>query len=166
MTIIYLNLSLKDFSNSNLKELLQAGVSMKPGMVIGDTVNGRKVSLGPSNDQKIVLMYCGWQFNKIYYQIQIAITSNLDYIFLKSAGSIENLNTTSNLVIEPLISTSKEFMIERYKMQFRADPDVIKDFQSQDKSYIIGARIKGEFNSAFSIEEIKKIELDTKKTYK
>ena len=90
------------------------------------------------------------------------ITSNLDYIFLKSAGSIENLNTNSSLVIEPLISTSKESMlIERYKMQFRADPEqLLKDFDPQDKSYIIGARIKGEFN-LLSLEDIKKIELDT-----
>ena len=48
-------------------------------------------------------------------------------------------------------------------MQFRADPEqLLKDFESQDKSYIIGARIKGELDSAFSMEDIKKIELDTK----
>jgi len=92
------------------------------------------------------------------------ITSNLDYIFLKSAGSIENLNTNSSLVIEPLIKTSKESMlIERYKMQFRADPEqLLNDFESQDKNYIIGARIKGELDSAFTMDDIKKIELDTK----
>ena len=48
-------------------------------------------------------------------------------------------------------------------MQFRADPEqLLKDFESQDKSYIIGARIKGELDSAFRMEDIKKIELDTK----
>ena len=39
---------------------------MKPGMVIGDIVNGRKVSLGPSNDQKIVT-----------YVLWLAIQQNL-----------------------------------------------------------------------------------------
>lgn len=156
----------KDFSNSNLSRLFTSwGFDMKPGMVIGDIVNGRKVSLGPSNDQKIVTYVLWLAIQQNLLSNTDIITSNLDYVFLKSAGSIENLNTNSSLVIEPLISTSKESMlIERYKMQFRADPEqLLKDFQSQDKSYIIGARIKGEFDSAFSMEEIKKIELDTNK---
>ncbi len=155
----------KDFSNSNLSRLFTSwGFDMKPGMVIGDIVNGRKVSLGPSNDQKIVTYVLWLAIQQNLLSNTDIITSNLDYIFLKSAGSIENLNTNSSLVIEPLIKTSKESMlIERYKMQFRADPEqLIKDFESQDKSYIIGARIKGELDSAFTMEDIKKIELDTK----
>ena len=155
----------KDFSNSNLSKLFKSwGFEMKPGMVIGDIVNGRKVSLGPSNDQKIVTYVLWLAIQQNLLSNTDIITSNLDYIFLKSAGSIENLNTNSSLVIEPLISTSKESMlIERYKMQFRADPEqLLKDFESQDKSYIIGARIKGELDSAFTMEDIKKIELDTK----
>ena len=155
----------KDFSNSNLSRLFTSwGFDMKPGMVIGDIVNGRKVSLGPSNDQKIVTYVLWLAIQQNLLSNTDIITSNLDYIFLKSAGSIENLNTNSSLIIEPLISTSKESMlIERYKMQFRADPEqLLKDFESQDKSYIIGARIKGELDSAFRMEDIKKIELDTK----
>ncbi len=155
----------KDFSNSNLSRLFTSwGFDIKPGMVIGDIVNGRKVSLGPSNDQKIVTYVLWLAIQQNLLSNTDIITSNLDYIFLKSAGSIENLNTNSSLVIEPLISTSKESMlIERYKMQFRADPEqLLKDFESQDKSYIIGARIKGELDSAFTMEDIKKIELDTK----
>ena len=155
----------KDFSNSNLSRLFTSwGFDMKPGMVIGDIVNGRKVSLGPSNDQKIVTYVLWLAIQQNLLSNTDIITSNLDYIFLKSAGSIENLNTNSSLVIEPLISTSKESMlIERYKMQFRADPEqLLKDFEPQDKSYIIGARIKGELDSAFTMEDIKKIELDTK----
>ena len=155
----------KDFSNSNLSRLFTSwGFDMKPGMVIGDIVNGRKVSLGPSNDQKIVTYVLWLAIQQNLLSNTDIITSNLDYIFLKSAGSIENLNTNSSLVIEPLIRTSKESMlIERYKMQFRADPEqLLKDFDSQDKSYIIGARIKGELDSAFTMEDIKKIELDTK----
>ena len=155
----------KDFSNSNLSRLFKSwGFDMKPGMVIGDIVNGRKVSLGPSNDQKIITYVLWLAIQQNLLSNTDIITSNLDYIFLKSAGSIENLNTNSSLVIEPLIRTSKESMlIERYKMQFRADPEqLLKDFESQDKSYIIGARIKGELDSAFTMEDIKKIELDTK----
>ncbi len=155
----------KDFSNSNMSRLFTSwGFDMKPGMVIGDIVNGRKVSLGPSNDQKIVTYVLWLAIQQNLLSNTDIITSNLDYVFLKSAGSIENLNTNNSLVIEPLITTSEESMlIERYKMQFRADPEqLLKDFESQDKSYIIGARIKGELDSAFTKDDIKNIELNTK----
>ena len=147
-----------DIPSSNIEKLLNAwGLSVKPGMVIGDIVNGRKVSLGTPNNQKIVtyLIWLAIQNNNL--SKKDIITSNLDYIFIKSAGSIENLNTNDTLEIEPLIKTSTESMlIERYKMQFRADPEeLLKNFTSENRSFIIGARIKGNFKSAFSLEDIK-----------
>ena len=156
----------KDFSSSNLSKLFTSwGFDIKPGMVTGDIVNGRKVSLGPANDQKIVTYVLWLAIQENLLSKTDIITSNLDYVFLKSAGSIENLNTNDSLRIQPLISTSEDSMlIERYKMQFRADPEqLLKDFQSENKSYTIGARIKGEFQSAFNPEEIKNIEVDSSK---
>ena len=103
---------------SNLDKLFTTwGFQVSPGMIVGDIVNGRKVSLGRENNQ--------------------------------------NLNTNKNLKIEPLIKTSRNAMlVERYKMQFRADPEeLLKNFVSQEKSYLLGARIKGTFNSAYSKED-------------
>ena len=153
----------KDFSSSNLSKIFTSwGFDLKPGMIVGDIVNGRKVSLGNSNNQKIVTYVLWLAIQENLLSKKDIVTANLDYVFLKSAGSIENLKTNKSLDIEPLISTSEDSMlIERYKMQFRADPEqLLKDFQSENKSYILGARIKGKFNSAFALEDLKKINVD------
>ena len=124
-------------------------------MIVGDVVNGRKVSLGRENNQKIVtyILWLALQENTL--SREDIVTANLDYIFVKSAGALENLNTNKNLKIEPLIKTSRNAMlVERYKMQFRADPEeLLKNFVSQEKSYLLGARIKGTLNSAYSKED-------------
>ena len=47
-------------------------------------------------------------------------------------------------------------LVERFKIQFRADPErLLKEFNSDNKSFILGARIKGPFKSAFSSLELK-----------
>ena len=141
---------------SNLDKLFTTwGFQVNPGMIVGDVVNGRKVSLGRENNQKIVtyILWLALQENTL--SRQDIVTANLDYIFVKSAGALENLNTNKNLKIEPLIKTSRNAMlVERYKMQFRADPEeLLKTFVSQEKSYLLGARIKGTLNSAYSKED-------------
>ncbi len=146
--------------HSNLSRVFTKwGFDIKPGMIVGDAINGRKVSLGNPNNQKIVTYILWLAIQENLLSKKDIITANLDYIFLKSAGSIESLNTNNSLKIEPLISTSKEAMLlERYKMQFRADPEqLLKDFLSQDKSYILGARIKGDFESVFTKDEANKL---------
>ncbi len=153
----------KDFSSSNLSKIFTSwGFDVKPGMIAGDIVNGRKVSLGNANNQKIVTYVLWLAIQENLLSKKDIVTANLDYVFLKSAGSIENLKTNSSLLIEPLVSTSEDSMlIERYKMQFRSDPEqLLKEFQSENKSYILGARIKGKFNSAFSLEDLKKNNID------
>ena len=153
----------KDFSSSSLSKIFTSwGFDIKPGMITGDIVNGRKVSLGNQNNQKIVTYVLWLAIQENLLSKKDIITSNLDYVFLKSAGSIENLNTNNSLLIEPLISSSKDSMlIERYKMQFRADPEqLLKDFKSENKNHILGARIKGKFNSAFSQDDLNKINID------
>ena len=134
-------------------------------MIVGDIINGRKVSLGSSNNQKIVTYVLWLAIQENLLSKSDIITSSLDYVFLKSAGSIESLDTNESLVIEPLIRTSNEAMLlERYKMQFRADPQqLLKDFISQDKNYVLGARIKGNFNSAFKGEDLESFNVDNSK---
>ena len=111
------------------------GFQIIPGMVAGDVVNGRKVSLGRENNQKIVtyILWLALQDNTL--SRQDIVTANLDYLFIKSAGVLEDLKTNNKLEIEPLIKTSQNSMlIERYKMQFRADPEeLLKNFVSQEK---------------------------------
>ena len=80
------------------------------------------------------------------------ITANLDYVFFKSAGSIKNLSKNGEIEFTPLVSTSSNSMlVERFKMQFRADPEaLLKEFKSNNKNFILSARVKGEFKSSFT----------------
>ena len=149
---------------SNLEKLFNTwGFSVEPGMLVGDIINGRKVSIGNPNEQKIItyILWIALQDNLI--SKKDIITSNLDYVFFKSAGSINNLNTNSTLTINPLISSSKKSMlIERFKIQFRADPEgLIKDFIPTEKVYTMGARIKGSIISSFNDKELKELTVDT-----
>ena len=149
---------------SNLEKLFNTwGFSVEPGMLVGDIINGRKVSIGNPNEQKIItyVLWIALQDNLI--SKKDIITSNLDYVFFKSAGSINNLNTNSTLTINPLISSSKKSMlIERFKIQFRADPEgLIKDFIPTEKVYTMGARIKGSIISSFNDKELKELTVDT-----
>ena len=91
-------------------------------MVVGDFTNGRKVSLGNQNNEKIVT-YIPWiALEGDLLSRNDIITANLDYLFFKSAGSIKNLSTNNELEFIPLVKTSQNSMlIEKAKLQFKAD---------------------------------------------
>ena len=150
---------------SDLNKLYKEwGLEVQPGMVVGDIINGRKVSIGNPNNEKI-LTYILWLAlqNDLLSQEDI-ITANLDYVFYKSAGSIKNLNKSSEIEFTPLVFTSlNSMLVERFKMQFRADPEaLLKEFKSENKKFILTARVKGEFSSSFKDEELSKLGIDTK----
>ena len=153
----------KDFSSSSLTKIFKSwGFDVKPGLLVGDIINGRKVSLGLENNQKIVTYILWVAIQKNLLSQEDIITSNLDYVFLKSAGSIENLKTNNNLVLDPLISSSKDAMlVERYKIQFRVDPEqLLKDFNPENENFILGARISGKIDSAFKGEDLNNVKVE------
>ena len=146
--------------NSNLNKLFKAwGFEVQTNMVVGDFTNGRKVSLGNQNNEKIVT-YIPWiALEGDLLSRNDIITANLDYLFFKSAGSIKNLSTNNELEFIPLVKTSQNSMlIEKAKLQFKADPEaLLKNFKSENKSFILGARITGNFKSAFSEKELSEL---------
>ncbi len=149
---------------SNLEKLFNNwGFSVEPGMLVGDVVNGRKVSLGSQNSQKIVTYILWLALQDKLLSREDVITSNLDYVFFKSAGSIKNLNTNDTLELRPLVATSKNSMlVERFKMQFRADPEaLLNDFNPSSIEYTLGARIKGSIISAFNDKELGQLTVST-----
>ena len=145
---------------SNLNKLFKAwGFEVQTNMVVGDFTNGRKVSLGNQNNEKIVT-YIPWiALEGDLLSRNDIITANLDYLFFKSAGSIKNLSTNNELEFIPLVKTSQNSMlIEKAKLQFKADPEaLLKNFKSENKSFILGARITGNFKSAFSEKELSEL---------
>tara|TARA_B100001989_G_scaffold248018_1_gene221029 strand:+ start:2219 stop:4114 length:1896 start_codon:yes stop_codon:yes gene_type:complete len=148
---------------SNLNILFKEwGFEIESGMVVGDIINGRKVSLGGVNNEKILTYILWLALQREHLSKEDIITENLDYVFFKSAGSIKNLNIDEKNEFIPLVETSTNSMlVERFKIQFRADPErLLKEFNSDNKSFVLGARIKGSFKSAFSSQDLKRLGVD------
>ncbi len=141
------------------------GFEIESGMVVGDIINGRKVSLGGVNNEKILTYILWLALQRDHLSKEDIITENLDYVFFKSAGSIKNLNIDEKNEFIPLVETSTNSMlVERFKMQFRADPErLLKEFNSDNKSFVLGARIKGAFKSAFSSQDLEELGVDNSK---
>ena len=154
---------------SNLNNMFEKwGFRLDPGLLAGDINNGRKVSMGDINNQKIITYVLWLAIQDSLLSRDDIITSNLDYVFIKTAGSILNNNTNSSLLITPLIQTSlSSMLIERSAVQFRADPEkLLKDFISSNQKLTLGARIQGNFKSSFSEEEFSKLKTKKEKYIK
>ena len=154
---------------SNLNNMFEKwGFKLDPGLLAGDINNGRKVSMGDINNQKIITYVLWLAIQDSLLSRDDIITSNLDYVFIKTAGSILNNNTNSSLLITPLIQTSlSSMLIERSAVQFRADPEkLLKDFISSNQKLILGARVQGNFKSSFSEEDFSKLKIKKEKFIK
>ena len=150
---------------SDLNKLFKTWqVEVEPGMIVGDIINGRKVSLGTVNDEKILTYILWLALQGDLLSKKDIITSNLDFVFFKSAGSIKNIDKNNEIEFIPLVSTSvNSMLVERFKMQFRADPEaLLKDYKSENKKFILTARVKGSFSSSFKEKDLSKIGVDTK----
>ena len=148
---------------SDLNKLFKSwGFEVEAGMIVGDIINGRKVSLGSTNDEKILTYILWLALQRELLSDDDIVTENLDYVFFKSAGSIINLDKSKKNEFIPLVMTSSNSMlVERFKMQFRADPELLlKEFNSENKSFVLGARIKGAFESAFSEDNLETLGID------
>ena len=152
------NERIQNIPSSNLEKLFNKwGFSVEAGKVVGDIENGRKVTIANNNEQKVVTYILWMALQDSLLARDDIISSNLDYVFFKSAGSIINRETNKTLTIIPLVSTSNNSMlIDRFKIQFRAEPEeLIKNFVSENNKYTLGARIIGDLSSSYSKEELK-----------
>ena len=157
------NERIQNIPSSNLEKLFNKwGFSVEAGKVVGDIENGRKVSIANNNEQKVVTYILWMALQDSLLARDDIISSNLDYVFFKSAGSIINQETNKTLTIIPLVSTSyNSMLIDRFKIQFRAEPEeLIKNFVSENNKYTLGARIIGDFTSSYSKEELKSLNIN------
>jgi ABC-type uncharacterized transport system involved in gliding motility auxiliary subunit len=135
--------------SSELPGLLEAwGISFDNTKVLTDNQLALRVMMGQGQRPVPHLGMLGVQ-GDFLTQGDI-ITNGLETINLSSAGSISQLNG-SNTIFEPLIVSSAEAMLmDRTFVESVTDPSLLFDeFESQDESFVIGARVSGVLNSAF-----------------
>ncbi|MDP6352896.1 MAG: Gldg family protein [Alphaproteobacteria bacterium] len=140
-----------DTHNSNMIELFEAwGVELAPGMVVGDMVAARRVTVGGRGQQQVV-PYIAWlDLRAVNFNSDEIATSQLERIHMGSSGNLR-LREGAEIEFTPLIWTSPEAMeFERYRIQFRPDPIALLDnFVAKGEPFTLAARLRGMVKTAF-----------------
>jgi ABC-type uncharacterized transport system involved in gliding motility auxiliary subunit len=128
------------------------GIAYDKTKFVGDRQAATRVAAGEdARGRPIITDYLAWlTFKEGAIKRGDPVTDELQVINVASAGAISKVEG-AEIGFEPLITTSPESMlIEMQKV--RTDPkpaELIRDFKSDDKSYVIAARITGKVKSAF-----------------
>mgnify|MGYP001270616082 FL=1 len=135
--------------SSELPGLLEAwGLEFDNSKVLTDNQLALRVMMGQGQRAVPHLGMLGVQRN--FLAEEDIITNRLETINLSSAGAISQSNEGS-LSFEPLIVSSSEAMLmDRSFVESVTDPNVLFDeFESEDRSFVIAARLSGLIETAF-----------------
>ena len=135
--------------SSELPGLMEAwGLEFDNSKVLTDNQLALRVMMGQGQRAVPHLGMLGVQRN--FLAEEDIITNRLETINLSSAGAISQSNEGS-LSFEPLIVSSSEAMLmDRSFVESVTDPNVLFDeFESEDRSFVIAARLSGLIETAF-----------------
>jgi ABC-type uncharacterized transport system involved in gliding motility auxiliary subunit len=135
--------------SSNLPGLLEAwGISFDNTKVLTDNQLALRVMMGQGQRPVPHLGMLGVQ-GDFLTQGDI-ITNRLETVNFSSPGAISHLNG-STTIFEPLVFSSTDAMLmDRSFVESVTDPSLLFDeFESEDRSFVIGARLTGVVQSAF-----------------
>ena len=135
--------------SSELPGLLEAwGIEFDNTKVLADNELALRVMMGQGQRPVPHLGMLGVQGN--FLAEDDVITNRLETINLSSAGAISQLNNT-NTTFEPLIvSSSDSMLMDRSFVESVTDPTLLFDeFESEDRSFVIAARVSGLIETAF-----------------
>ena len=135
--------------SSELPGLLEAwGIEFDNTKVLADNELALRVMMGQGQRPMPHLGMLGVQGN--FLAQDDIITNRLETINLSSAGAISQLDNT-NTTFEPLIvSSSDSMLMDRSFVESVTDPTLLFDeFESEDRSFVIAARVSGLIETAF-----------------
>ncbi len=137
--------------NSNMIELFKAwGIELIPGMIVADLEMARRVQIG-ARGRPVILPYVPWlEAGRANLNADEVAVGRLERINLATAGAFRVLDDAQTEMI-PLIQSSTQAMVfERFRIQFRRDPQALLDeFEATGESYVMAARLQGGVASAF-----------------
>ena len=140
-------------TGSDLPKLFKAwGIQFDKTKIMGDRQGAQRVSAGKDAlGRPVITDYLAWQtLTGERLARDDVITGELEQINFASAGFIDKAEG-SDLKIEPLITSSKEAMAIHVS-KVNKDPKparLLKDFKSENRNFIVAARISGMVKSAF-----------------
>lgn len=137
--------------NSNMIELFKAwGIELIPGMIVADLEMARRVQINVRG-RPVILPYVPWlEAGRDNFNADEVAVGRLERINLATAGAFRVLDDAKTEMI-PLIQSSTQAMVfERFRIQFRRDPQALLDeFEVTGESYVMAARLQGNVGSAF-----------------
>jgi ABC-type uncharacterized transport system involved in gliding motility auxiliary subunit len=128
------------------------GIEYTRDKIVGDRRYAQRVSAGvdPSG-RPIITNYLAWlTFPRQQINANDVITGDLRVINIASAGFFDKVKD-SPATIEPLITSSTDAMaVDATKVRRNPDPSaILKEFKSENRSFVIAARVGGKLKSAF-----------------
>ena len=135
--------------SSELPGLLEAwGIEFDNSKVLADNELALRVMMGQGQRPVPHLGMLGVQSN--FLAQDDVITNRLETINLSSAGAISQLNNTSTTFEPIIVSSSDSMLMDRSFVESVTDPTLLFDeFESEDRSFVIAARVSGLIETAF-----------------
>jgi ABC-type uncharacterized transport system involved in gliding motility auxiliary subunit len=138
---------------SDFEKLFKAwGIAYDRKKFVGDRQAAQRVAAGEdARGRPIITDYLAWlTFKGEALRRGDPITDELQVINVATAGAIAKADGAT-IELEPLVATSKDSMlIDVDKVRLEPKPaELMRDFKSDDKSYIIAARMTGVLKTAF-----------------
>lgn len=138
---------------SDLDKLFSAwGITYDKGKVLGDRKGAQRVSAGTDAlGRPIITDYLAWiTLSGEQIADRDVITGELEQITLASSGFIGK-EDGADIKVEPLLTSSTEAMaIDVAKVKDDPKPaQLLQNFESADKRFIVAARVSGQLKSAF-----------------
>lgn len=139
---------------SNLEKLFKAwGIEYDQQKILGDRGSAQRVQADVDpQGRPVITEYIAWiTLKRDRFKQDDVITGELQVINLASAGAIAKAKDAT-FTFDPLItSSSVAMMVDASKVRFQPNPQtILKDFKSEDKSFVVAARISGTLKSAFA----------------
>jgi len=141
-----------DFGSDFEKEFKAWGINYDKTKFVGDRQAATRVAAGEdSRGRPIITDYLAWlAFKGDAIKRGDPVTDELQVVNVATAGAISKADGAA-IGFEPLITTSKDSMlIDVAKVKTDPKPaELMRDFKSDDKSYVIAARVTGKLKTAF-----------------
>ena len=136
---------------SNLNTLFSNyGAYVEPGMIVGDRISGRKVTIGRSQNSRVITYVLWLSLTKDLMNPNNLITNELESILTNTPGGIVRSKDAKSKFEILYSSNADSMLIERFKIQFRPDPTLLlSEFQSDQATKNLAVSLTGQFNSAY-----------------
>ena len=137
--------------SSLLPDLFKSwGVTVEPGMFVGDLGLAQRVQTGRPGARNVV-DYVAWiAAAKANIARDDVVTSDLNALNLGSAGSIRKADGGTTTVTPLLQSSNQAMLLPIEKVSGTPDPDgLLQGFKPTGERYVLAARITGPIKTAF-----------------